>query len=67
MIKKIPPYLDKRYPTQESIHETKNAAHEVQKRCDARSWNETEEQLHDRYVEIEKYETAEIKNALHVL
>ena len=30
---------------------------EVQKRCDARCWNETEEKFHDRYVDIEKYET----------
>ena len=37
----------------------KNAAHEVQKRCDARFWNETEEKFHDQYVKIEKYQMVE--------
>ena len=59
MIQKIPPYVDKGYPPQESIHETKNAARKVQKLQDAHFWNETEEKFHDRYVYIEKYETVE--------
>ena len=59
MTKKMPPYLDKRYLTQASIHETKNAAHEVQKSRDAHCWNETEEKFHYLYVDIEKYETFE--------
>ena len=59
MTQKMPPYLDKRYPTQASVHETKDAAHEVKKRHDARCWNEIEEKLHDRYVDIETYETVE--------
>ena len=59
MTQKMPPYIDKRYPPQASVHETKNAAHKVQKRRDSGCWNETEEKFHDRYVDIEKYETVE--------
>ena len=59
MTKKMPPHLDKRYPLQASIHETKNAAHKVQERLDARCQNETEEKFLDRYVDIDKYETIE--------
>ena len=59
MIQQIPPYADKGYPPQASIHKTKNSAREVQKCCDARCWNEIEEKLHDRYVDIETYETVE--------
>ena len=42
MTQQMRPYFDKGYPPQASIHETKNAAREVQKRCDARCWNEIE-------------------------
>ena len=59
MAQQMPPYFDKGYPPQASINETKNAAREVQKRCVARCWNETEEKFYDRYVDIEKYETVE--------
>ena len=59
MTQKMPPYLDKWYPPQAFIHETKNAAHEVQKRLDAHCWNETELKFHDWYVDIDKYETVE--------
>ena len=55
----IPPYSDKGYPPYSSIHETKNAAREVQRHHDARCWNEIEEKIHDWYVDIEKYETVE--------
>ena len=57
MTQKMPPYLDKRYPPQAFIRETKNAAHEVKKRRDAHFWNETEEKFHDWYVDMEKYKT----------
>ena len=59
MTQKMPPYSDKGYTPQASIHKTKNSAREVQKRRDARCWNETEEKFHDRYVDIEKYEMVE--------
>ena len=59
MTKKMPPYLDKIYPLQTSVHETKNSALEVQKRCDARCQNETEEKSHNWYIDIKKYETVE--------
>ena len=59
MNQKMPPYIDRRYPPQVSIHEIKNAAHEVQKRRDARCWNEIEGKFHYRYVDIDKYETVE--------
>ena len=59
MTQQMPPYIDKMYPPQASVHETKNVAHEVQKRRDARCQNETEEKFHDQYVDIEKYETVE--------
>ena len=55
----MPLYFDNGYPPQAFIHETKNAAREVQKRRDARCWNETEEKFHDRYVDIDNYETVE--------
>ena len=55
----MPLYFDNGYPPQAFIHETKNAAREVQKRRDARCWNETEEKFHDWYEDNEKYETAE--------
>ena len=55
----MPPYFDKGYPPQAYIHKTKNAVREVQKRRDARYWNETEEKFDDWYVDIEKYETVE--------
>ena len=59
MTQQMPPYLDKRYPPQASVHETNNVAHELQKRLDARCWNETEEKFHDQYVKIEKYQMVE--------
>ena len=59
MTQQMPPYSDKGYPPYASIHETKNAYHEVKTRRDARCWNETKEKFHDRYVYIEKYEKFE--------
>ena len=59
MTQKMPSYLDKMYPQQAFISETKNAAHEVKKRRDAQFWNETEEKFHDWYVDMEKCETVE--------
>ena len=59
MTQQMPPYLDKSYPPQASVHETKNAAHYVQRRCNEHLWNETEEKFHYLYVDIDKYETAE--------
>ena len=40
----------------------------VQKRRDNFCWNETEEKFHDRYADIEKYETVEINKCVaHVV
>ena len=64
LTQQMPLYFDKGYSPYASIHETKNAAREVQKRSDARFWNETEEKIHDGYVDIEKYETFERRKCI---
>ena len=59
MTQQMPPYLDRRYPSQASVNETKNASHEVQKRLDERCWNGTKEKFYNLQVDINKYVTFE--------